>query len=213
MLFSEIWKQITLTYQINGGAYYWWYFPFQLCSTPMYMCLVLGLAGYYMKDSPGKAILTRGLLAYLMDFGLLAGIFAFLDTSGMHYTFAPLTIHSFAWHFLMIFIGICAGRQAIKESQGRQTEEKNSGDTSLGGFRFSALLYLIFCGIATIINLTCYKYGVINMFYISPKYVMNQVIARDFVPILGNTGAIIGYMLAPLVGAGLLHLMWRKLSK
>ena len=41
MLISEIWKQYCLTYIMNEGTYNWWYFPFQLCSIPMYVCLLL----------------------------------------------------------------------------------------------------------------------------------------------------------------------------
>ena len=33
---SEIWKQLLLTWA-NGGVYRWWYFPFQLCSMPLYL--------------------------------------------------------------------------------------------------------------------------------------------------------------------------------
>ena len=40
MFCSEIWKQFTLTFAIGGGSYIWWYFPFQLCSIPMYILLV-----------------------------------------------------------------------------------------------------------------------------------------------------------------------------
>lgn len=101
MLISEIWKQYCLTYIMNEGTYNWWYFPFQLCSIPMYVCLILPWC-----NSPG----IRGvLLAFLMDFGLLGGIFTFFDTSGMYYSYLPLTFHSFAWHILLIFLGIRAG--------------------------------------------------------------------------------------------------------
>ena len=37
MAASEIWKQWTLTFVLGGGSYNWWYFPFQLCSVPMYL--------------------------------------------------------------------------------------------------------------------------------------------------------------------------------
>ena len=33
---SEIWKQLLLTY-IHEGTYQLWYFPFQLCSMPLYL--------------------------------------------------------------------------------------------------------------------------------------------------------------------------------
>ena len=66
MLCSEIWKQLTLTVAIGGGKYIWWYFPFQLCSIPMYILLV------YPWLRRRNARLT--LLAFLMSYSLLGGI-------------------------------------------------------------------------------------------------------------------------------------------
>ena len=66
MLISEIWKQYCLTYIINDQTYNWWYFPFQLCSIPMYVCLILPWC--YSPRIRGV------LLVFLMDFGLLGGI-------------------------------------------------------------------------------------------------------------------------------------------
>lgn len=40
---SEIYKQLFLYYVVNQEQYDWWYFPFQLCSLPMYFCLLLPL--------------------------------------------------------------------------------------------------------------------------------------------------------------------------
>ena len=87
MLCSEIWKQYTLTFPLGGGAYNWWYFPFQLCSIPMYI-----LAAYPWLRRPG---IRRTLLAFLMCYTLLGGIAVFADTSGLHYVYAPLTVHSY----------------------------------------------------------------------------------------------------------------------
>lgn len=74
---SEIWKQWTLTFVLGGGHYNWWYFPFQLCSVPMYLLLLFPV----FHASHVKRIFCT----FLMDIGLLSGIGAFLDTSGMHY--------------------------------------------------------------------------------------------------------------------------------
>ena len=66
MLISEIWKQWCLTWMIGDGRYNWWHFPFQLCSIPMYVCLLIPFV---------KSEKVRGnLFHFLMDFGLLAGI-------------------------------------------------------------------------------------------------------------------------------------------
>ena len=147
MLFSEVWKQWCLTYILNNGHYNWWYFPFQLCSIPMYICLILP---WIRSPQIYDAFLT-----FLMDFGMLGGIFAFCDTSGMYYHYPPLTIHSFAWHILLIILGLYAGFTIGK-------------NISIRNYLKSAGIYLICCVIATIWNLLFHPYGNINMFYISP---------------------------------------------
>ena len=43
LAFSEVYKQLFLYYIENNQHYDWWYFPFQLCSLPMYLCLLLPL--------------------------------------------------------------------------------------------------------------------------------------------------------------------------
>ena len=191
MLISEIWKQYCLTYIINEGIYNWWYFPFQLCSIPMYVCLILPWC-----NSPG----IRGvLLAFLMDFGLLGGIFTFFDTSGMYYSYLPLTFHSFAWHILLIFLGIRAG--LARES-----------DHSLKGFLKCACLFFACCLAATTFNLLFHSYGKINMFYISPYYSMGQVVFRDIARMLGNNAGILIYIASIITGAGILHLFWNRIN-
>lgn len=187
MFASEIWKQLTLTFHINNGTYNWWYFPFQLCSIPMYICILLPLVKNQM--------IRRTFLAFLMDFGLLGGIFVFFDTSGMQYDYFPLTVHSYMWHILLIIIGVTAGRS--KDS-----------DYSFNSYLKSASLYGTGCFIATILNLTLHKYGTINMFYISPFYQMSQKVFNEIARSLGNTAGIIIYILAIAAGAGIFHFLW-----
>lgn len=192
MLISELWKQYCLTYTINNGTYNWWYFPFQLCSVPMYLCLFLSIPAFFR---------IRGIfLTFLMDFGLLGGIFTFFDTTGMHYSYSPLTVHSFAWHILLIIIGICAGLS--KES-----------DYSRKGFLKSSLLFLVCCLIATVFNFAFHPYGEINMFYISPFYPMRQVVFRGIARLTGNASGILIYIISIIIGAGLLHLFWNHLTR
>ena len=38
---GELYKQLFLYQVVNQGRYDWWYFPMQLCSTPMYLCIIL----------------------------------------------------------------------------------------------------------------------------------------------------------------------------
>lgn len=206
MLISEIWKQWTLTFILSDGSYCWWHFPFQLCSIPMYVCLCIGILSSsrikthfpYIRSNGDK--LSSLLMAFLMDFGILGGVFAFFDTSGMHYGYLPLTIHSFAWHILLIIIGCCSGLN-------------KKSDHSLKGYRFSVILYLVCCGIATIFNLAFYRFGIINMFYISPRYQMSQKVFCHIADILGNAYGIAAYILSSIAGAGLFHLIWMRMGR
>ena len=187
MLLSEFWKQWCLTYRLGSGQYNWWYFPFQLCSIPMYVCLLLPFLSF------GRV--RRALLTFLMDFGLLAGFFTFFDTSGLHYPLVLLTVHSYAWHILLILLGLYAGYI-------------NAAYVSYLDFLKAAGVYLACCLLATVLNLVCYPLGRINMFYISPHFQMSQKVFQKIALCLGNSAGIAIYICATVTGAWLVHLLW-----
>lgn len=193
MLLTEVWKQWCLTYRLGGGQYNWWYFPFQLCSIPMYVCLLLP---FLPSDK-----LRNILLTFLMDYGLLAGIFTFFDTSGLHYSYAPLTVHSYAWHVLLIFLGLYAGHA--------NKALRNKASSGCRDFAGATAVYLFCCLLATVCNLVFYRYGSINMFYISPHYRMTQKVFRHIALLLGNGAGIIVYICAIIAGAFFVHLLWK----
>jgi hypothetical protein len=143
-----------------------------------------------------------------MDFGLLGGIFAFFDTSGMHYGYAPLTLHSYLWHVLLILLGIYTGLGGYR---GISEASAFLSDDSFAGYLGSTCCYLVCCGVATIFNLAFHAYGKINMFYISPHYWMGQKVFREIAHSAGNRIGILSYILATITGAGLLHLFWHQL--
>lgn len=188
---SEICKQWYLTFQVNDGAYLWWNFPFQLCSIAMYILLALP----WVKSQKLRGI----LLHFLMCYSLLGGIAAFADTTGMHYPVLWLTIHSYLWHILLILVGLAAG--IIYISEGYQTRRHS--------FFYTTLMYLICCLLAELINYFVNPFGIINMFYINPHYLMDQAVFRNLVPYIGNKPAICAYIAATIVGAWLLHLLWQ----
>ncbi len=210
---SEIWKQWTLTFFLNNGHYDWWYFPFQLCSIPMYVCAALP----FMHTPKGQ----RRMLAFLMDFGLLGGIFAFFDTSGMHYRYLPLTIHSFAWHVLLMVIGGYAGitwRALINAEAGGNTSSPGQRPSRASNlvprdYRGAAGIYLSCCIAALCLNLVCSRYGAVNMFYINPYYPMQQRVFDQIAVSLGNGTGILLYLLSTLAGARILHWFWETRAR
>ena len=165
---SEIAKQIIL-YRFNG-YYDYWYFPFQLCSMPMYLLPAFVL----LEDGKLKDIIGT----FLMDYGLVSGAAVFLDTSGMFYRLPILTVHSFLWHILMIVMAITI-----------MLEKRESR------FREATILFLILAAIATVINVTLHSKGFINMFYISPYYDMEQIVFRDLALYTGQHAIRIIYLL------------------
>lgn len=195
MLAGEIWKQLTLTFILGGGQYNWWYFPFQLCSIPMYILLI------YPRIR--RAALKQALLAFLMCYGLLGGIAVFADTTGLHYPLTALTAFSYGWHILLIILGISAGTVYLRLLSGHQKK------APLRPFLYATCLYLACCLAAVFLNMVFDRYGTINMFYINPDYKMQQIVFRDLVPRLGNNAVILLYMACTILGAFLLFLLWK----
>ncbi len=209
MACSEVWKQLALTFAAGDVSYNWWYFPFQLCSIPMYILLVYP---WLRRDT-----VRRTLLVFLMCYCLLGGIAVFADTSGLHYPLAALTVHSYLWHILLIILGITAGITYIGLlcSGKKKTLFSRSLMTAfpLRPFIYSSLLYLVCCLTAELLNLSLDRFGTINMFYINPDYRMQQVVFRDLIPFLGNTGVIFLYIASTILGAFILFLVWKLIFR
>lgn len=146
---SEVFKQLFYYFGIKDNAYSWGTFPFQLCSVPMYLCLIAP----WLKS--GR--LQRGMYSFMVLYNLLGGAIAFAEPSGLLSSYWFLTIHSLAWHMLLVFIGLflCFSRR---------------GGTELSDYRDATWTFLALCGIA--FGLNCFVQQVIgadmNMFFVGP---------------------------------------------
>ena len=187
LLVTEVGKQLMLTFAINGGKYCWWYFPWQLCSIPMYVCLIAAAAGR-----------LDVCLSYLATFGLMGGVAAFFDTGGFVLDHPLLTVHSYVWHFVIVGVGLYA---AVKRKS----------------FRFlpPLLVYLGSAAIAEIINVAAFDAGCrpINMFYISPRYLFPLMVLKELVPVIGNAATIAVYILVCIAAAFLLNALEKAIRK
>ena len=199
MLCSEAAKQLVLTFVLGNGYYNWWYFPFQLCSIPMYILLLLPWI-----RRPG---MRRTLLCFLMCYSLLGGIAVFADTSGLHYPIAILTFHSYTWHIVLILLGLFSGAVFFRSSLSGNSAHIPVRNL-LHPFAGSTTLYLLCCAAAECLNLSLDRFGTINMFYINPDYRMQQVVFRDISMLIGNRPCIALYICATVLGAFLLLLVW-----
>lgn len=111
----------------------------------------------------------------------------------MRYALPALSVHSYLWHFAMIFLGFFL-----------IFSRKHSGIPLR--FLRSAILFLLLSGIAELLNLLLHKKGSIDMFYISPWKPATQVILRDIAARIGRWPEILLYLCLILAGAGLIHI-------
>lgn len=181
---SEIYKQLFLYYVVNNGVYDWWYFPFQLCSLPIYLCLILP----FVRNR--KLFIV--LLTFMQDFNLLGGIMALAEPSGLFHPYWFLTLHSLIWHILLIFIGLYIGFSKKAEAGVR-------------GYAKTLPLLFLCCGIATLINVTAKPAGQADMFYISPYYPTNQAVFSIIARKLGIGAGNLVYLLSICLGGFLFH--------
>lgn len=184
LAFSEVYKQFFLYYAVNGGVYDWWYFPFQLCSLPIYFCLLLPL----VRNRKLFAV----LLTFMQDFNLLGGIMALAEPSGLLTAYWFLTLHSLIWHILIIFIGLYIGFS-------------HRADESAAGYVKTLPLLLLCCAVATFINVTAKPFGQADMFYISPYYPNHQAVFAVIAGKLGITAGNLIYLISICAGGFLIH--------
>lgn len=149
LMVFELYKQLFYYYVVGNGSYQWWIFPFQLCSAPMYLCLVAAIL------KPGK--IQNAILNFMLAFNLMGGFIAFLEPSGLTHEYWTLTIHAFVWHLLIVFVGLYLG---LSGRAGKRLKD----------YRGATIVFGILCVIAFIINVSLWKVSnhSVNMFFVGP---------------------------------------------
>lgn len=187
-LVLETIKQILLI--IHG--YNIWYFPFQLCSMPIYLCLLDGALKKRHKHEPSQKIIQT----FLMDYGLLGGIAALSYPAGFTNTgITYIAFHGYLWHVLMMIMAIVIYL-------------KKEADLSLKGFKQATLLFLVLAIIAEALNILLHPLGDCDMFYISPYHYSTQPFFSSVELMTGRLFGIIFYLFMIVVGAAIIHYLF-----
>ena len=143
-----------------------------------------------------------------LTLGILFLLSCYTDSSARQTTYCHIS--SRLQSFLMDF-GLLGGILLI--TLGFISGLDHRTDHTKKGLQFSVCLYLGCCLIATVLNLTLYPLGTINMFYISPRYTMQQKVFCEIAKALGNGWGIGSYIAMSVVGAGVLHEGWNLLYR
>jgi len=145
----EVTKQIFI--QQIYTSYSWSDVPFQLCSVPMYLCLLY----------PVAKKLRETIENFLRSFCMMGAIVAFAIPCDVFSKYLALSIQSIVWHELLLILGVYCIASSGK-------------DKKLGfkDYRNNALLYLVLAFIAMSINalLKDVSSGTANMFFLGPSY-------------------------------------------
>lgn len=150
----EIYKQFNYTFDYDGtkitADYQWYAFPFQFCSTPMYIGL---LAGLIRKEKVHKA-----LCAYLATFALFAGLCVMFYPGDVFVKTIGINIQTMICHGSMVTVGIFLLGSGYVKSENKTVLKAASV------FAICIVLAMIMNEIAHISGLE----ETFNMFFISP---------------------------------------------
>ena len=146
---SELFKQGLYYFVICDNSYHWGEFPFQMCSVPMYLCLIAP----WLKQGRVK----RGMYAVMALYNFPGGAVAFSEPSGMLLDYWYLTIHSLTWHMMLVFIGLLL---LFSKSVGNRRSD----------YTVATVAFVVMCALAFVMNCIV-QYGIgsyMNMFFVGP---------------------------------------------
>ncbi len=191
LILSEIYKQVYYYYAAGEAGYDWYIFPFQLCSVPMYLAVLVGcLKKGRFRDS---------LCEYLATIGLLGGIMAYVEPSGILNAHYFTLIHSCIWHALLIFMALYI---LVTGNACNRLKDYKNVLAVLGGVVFTA----------TVLNVVFRNKPDFNMCYISPFYGTPLAVFSNFDRFFqgifgqypGRIVSVLVYILALILGGALL---------
>lgn len=169
----EVIKQINYTFSYDGATitadYQWYAFPYQFCSTPMYVGLLCAFVKGRMHDA---------MCSYLATFSVFAGFVVMLYPPQVYIDVIAINVQTMVCHGLMISIGIYLLASGYVKLQHR---------TILGAIAVFGVLV----GIAVAANELVYYSGIVgdetfNMFYISRHY-------PPSLPVYSSVQAVVAY--------------------
>ena len=155
MLGFEIYKQVVFSFGGEAGSwnYDWASFPYQLCSTPLYVLPVVA----FVKD--GK--FRDGAINFISTFAFFGGVCVMVFPNDVFHTnMLGVQIQTMVHHGLQIILGIYV---AVYNRE--KFNLKNL-------FKFGLAFFLALLVIALVLNVVMFNLveDRFNMFYIGPKY-------------------------------------------
>ena len=196
----EIYKQINYSFSYEDGIsfYYQWYaFPWQFCSTPMYVGLIAGFTK--------KGFIHRAANAYLATYALFAGAAVMVLPTSVFVKTIGINIQTMICHGSMITVAIYLLYTGYVQANWRS-------------FLRAVCVFACTVGIAVILNEVGYRTGLteehyFNMFYISPYCDPHLPVYSDVQRVVPYPFSLIIYIAGFSAAAGILLLATRGIQK
>ena len=191
----EVYKQLLFT--ADSGHYQWYAFPFQFCSTPMYVAL---LAAIFQNKK-----IASYLHAYLSTYGFLAGLLVMVMPGDVFMSFVGINIQTMFVHGGMVVIGIYSMVSGRIEH-------------TLFGYVKAVIVFSVVVLIADMLNIIVYNIGVLNgatfnMFFISPYFNSTLPVFSSIQPSVPYILYLLIYILSFSVGGFIMFLPRYLLQK
>ena len=195
ILALEIYKQIVFSFQYLNGEivfeYPWYIFPFQFCSTPLYVGFLCG----FIRNKK----IHKSLCAFIASYSCLAGVGVMLYPEGSFCSVLGVNVQTMVWHGSMVVLGAYLLFSGYVEVRGK---------TLFRAFP----VFISAVAVAIFLNEFAFRCGLsenhdFNMFFISPYCEPSLPVFSLIQRAVPTYLSIIIYVLGFLVGAYLLLLL------
>lgn len=183
LIITEVYK-ILFYHYVKPDYSLWWVFPYQLCSVPMYLCVI----SFFIKNKK----VNEWIYAFMGIVNFLGGLMAFIEPSGIHHEYVTLTLHAYIWHMTLVFIGLYlfVTKRSVK---------------NLYGYFKGMAVFFVAASIAQTLNVIFRNINGFNLFYISPFTRSPLAVFKDFYVNIGWFWTMILYFLAIAIASAVIY--------
>ena len=165
LLLLEGMKQLERSASIGDAGVIWHYppadFPFQFCSTPMYLMLLSGILR--------KGKVYDAMMAYLGTYALFAGGLVMIYPLGVYVSSAFINVHTMIWHSSMFTLGFLV-------------VVTRSVPYNVKSVLKATVVFVVLLAMGILMNVFAHLIvpnEYFNMYYIGPYFPNNFVVLQD----------------------------------
>lgn len=193
MFLFEVYKQLIYSFRLKNGVptwdYQWYAFPYQLCSTPLYVLPIIGCL------KPGRV--RDALMSYISTFAFFGGFVVFAYPGDVFTSTIGINIQSMVHHGLQLVTGI-------------YFVAYNREKINFKYYLKAVYVFVVAISVAILLNAIVPNFttDTFNMFYISPKFPCTLPLLSLIYPKVHYIVFLLMYILGFCLAAFIIHLIY-----